>query len=194
MCETGEFDDSVAFDQDELQWMNPVWERLVLHRMPTAPLWSFGYGELREACKKAIDAANARCLAPTLYSLRHGGACHDVIMGRRTLVEVAKPGRWRSSQNVRRYEKHGRLSLQINGLPASLLAQLMRGQERLPELLVAGSDALVNAQSSPAQEYSWSSTRCTRWRSASKREAPASSRSVATSWTTPRPLRTSWDE
>lgn len=172
--------------------MSAVWERLAAHRSPAAPLWSFGYGELRDAVEKAADAAKVRCLAPTLDSLRHGGASHDVIMGRRTLAEVAKRGRCGSSQNVRRYEKHGRLSVQINRLPAGVLEQLMRDEEQLQEIFVAGSDALVNAQRAQAQGSSWSSARCPRWLSASKREAPASSHSALATSTTRRVLCASW--
>lgn len=157
--------------------MNPVCERLVSHQMPTAPLWSFGYGDLREAFEKAIDMANLGCLSPTLYSLRHSGASHDVIMEFRTLVEVAKRGRWRSSQNVRRYEKHGRLSLQINRLSSTVLAQLMRDEERLPDLFVAGSDALVDAQSAQARE------RATARRTTTARSATTAGTTTSTTMT-----------
>ncbi len=48
-------------------------------------------------------------LRPVLYSLRHGGASHDMLNRIRPLEEIKKRGRWRSDASLRRYTKGTRV-------------------------------------------------------------------------------------
>ena len=51
---------------------------------------------------------------PTLYGLRHGGASRDVLLNKRNLNEVMRRGRWTHLDNVRQYERHGRVQWILN--------------------------------------------------------------------------------
>ena len=50
-----------------------------------------------------------------------------------TLQEVQRQGRWRSAKSLRRYEKGGRLSQILDGLPSDL--GFMESPKRLVEML-----------------------------------------------------------
>ena len=55
-------------------------------------------------------------LQPVVYSLRHGGASHDLLHQRRTVAEVKMRGRWHSDASVRRYGKLARAMKEANRL------------------------------------------------------------------------------
>ena len=52
----------------------------------------------------ASDAGISQ-LGSTPYCLRHGGASHDALTGRRTLSEIKDRGRWLSDKSLQRYKK-----------------------------------------------------------------------------------------
>ncbi|CAK0887725.1 unnamed protein product, partial [Prorocentrum cordatum] len=64
----------------------------------------------------------ARCVEGTLYSLRHGGASHDRIMGARSLAAAQQRGGWRAFRSALRYEK----GLELQKLGPARLALLRR--------------------------------------------------------------------
>ncbi|CAK0846614.1 unnamed protein product [Prorocentrum cordatum] len=101
---TGELDDSLPLDAPELQWLAPRLRDLMARLGPREPLWSFGYAQLREELEGALAALGLQSLGATLHCLRRGGASHDRIVGRRSLEEVAKRGRWRARLSARRHE------------------------------------------------------------------------------------------
>ncbi|CAK0882535.1 unnamed protein product, partial [Prorocentrum cordatum] len=136
---TGELDDSPPLDVPELQWLTPALRDLKARLEPREPLWSFGYAQLREELESALAALGLQSLGATLYCLRHGGASHDRIVGRRSLEEVAKRGRWRARLSVRRYEKHGRLALQVAKVPPVVHERLRLSMQRLPQLFASCS-------------------------------------------------------
>eukprot|EP00973_Karenia_brevis_P068349 9507587-Karenia_brevis.AAC.1 len=57
---------------------------------------------------------------PCLYQLRHSGASRDFQAGHRTLKEIKRRGRWKTDSSVRRYEKGGRITDQLQKLPVPL--------------------------------------------------------------------------
>ncbi|CAK0896604.1 unnamed protein product [Prorocentrum cordatum] len=163
---TGELGDSLPLGAPELQWLTPALRDLKARLEPREPLWSFGYAQLREELEGALAVLGLQSLGATLHCLRRGGASHDRIVGRRSLEEVAKRGRWRARLSVRRCEKHGRLALQVAKVPpaaqaaatqhaeaAAAVRQLLNatlhrvrlGRDRVAVEVFAGSGRLASA-------------------------------------------------
>ena len=63
-------------------------------------------------------------LSPSPYSLRHGGASHDRSTNSRSIQDVRKRGNWKAWQSVRRYEKSGRLGMELRKLTPATLRRL----------------------------------------------------------------------
>ena len=55
--------------------------------------------------------------SPSLYTLRHGGASHDLLAGLRPVAEVKERGRWVSDKSLRRYGKRTRMQQRVLDLP-----------------------------------------------------------------------------
>ena len=101
---TGEFDESVRFDWEGFEWIGALLQELK-NGDPNGKVWLFDLGVLRREFRAAVALSGTALLDPQLYSLRHGGASHDALSGRRVLRDIKKRGRWRSDASVRRYEK-----------------------------------------------------------------------------------------
>ena len=80
--------------------------------------------QLRRHFLQAAADVKVIGLQPTLYSLRHGGASHDRATGARDLLEIQGRGQWRAASSLRRYEKSGRLSIELEKLAPAVLRQL----------------------------------------------------------------------
>ena len=66
---------------------SPVLGQLQLGKQPEMKLWSHSHAELRQFFNQCIDQLGLQSLGLSLYSLRHGGATHDVLSRRRSLLE-----------------------------------------------------------------------------------------------------------
>ena len=103
---------------------------LLLHiaagRPPHASLFELSYRELSSDYRAAVDRCGVQVLQSTLYCLRHGGASHDRWSGSRPLLEVQQRGAWRATSSVLRYDKHGRLGLQLQRLGCEVRRRLER--------------------------------------------------------------------
>ena len=60
----------------------------------TARLWPFPPGALQKTFQDHALALGMFALQPCLYSLRHGGASEDSVLGRRDIATVKARGRW----------------------------------------------------------------------------------------------------
>lgn len=109
---TGETDDSVALDGRAVQWLRPVWQKMV-EGEPSDPLWNFDYPSYLKVFKAATAALKIQAVP---YQARHSGPSIDRAQNLRTQAEVHKRGRWRSHRSLVRYEKHGRLQTVWNQL------------------------------------------------------------------------------
>ena len=123
---TGEWDVSVALELARQAYLEPMLRALVARRGRTELLWSFDYAQLHLAFMTAAKFLGAEELHPTLYGLRHGGASHDFAVGDRPLLAIQQRGAWRSFRSVMRYQKAGRLSLQLTRLGLQTRNQLSR--------------------------------------------------------------------
>ena len=109
---TGLFDESLVWDAEE--WAATMFAALVLNRNPEELLWQFDHAVMvllfRNACRELGLASLHACL----YSLRHGGASHDLNLKLRSVEEVKRRGHWRSDSSLRRYGKEGKISAELN--------------------------------------------------------------------------------
>eukprot|EP00435_Cladocopium_sp_Y103_P063778 s336_g25.t1 len=87
---TGVFDGSVIIDSDI--WIGPFLTQLVRNRNPEAPLWRTDHATLRAMFNSAVESLGLQELGVTLYTLRHGGATHDILARRRTMLEIKQRG------------------------------------------------------------------------------------------------------
>ena len=130
---TGEYDHTVEFDLPEIQWIGRLCALLARRRSPDTPWLEFTYEEFIRRFRVAVDRAGLKELKFTPYGLRHGGASHDAAARRRALQDIQKRGNWRSFASVRRYEKSGRLALELRKIPDALRLRLLQ----LPPIVAA---------------------------------------------------------
>ena len=112
---TGVFDASVVLDSDV--WLNPLLLRLINHRPPDSLLWVDPHTLLVDEFMAAQEALNLAHLNSCLYTLRHGGATHDILTRRRSMLEVKQRGRWGSDASLKRYVKLARLQTELAKVP-----------------------------------------------------------------------------
>ena len=103
---TGIFDLSIVLDSDA--WIHPFLSVLVSGRSPEAPLWTLNGADIIRDLNAAIVGLGLEHLEISRYSLRHGGASHDLLSGARSRAEVQARGGWMTEASVRRYGKAGR--------------------------------------------------------------------------------------
>ena len=107
---TGEQDDTVILDKAVPSYLVCVLKELV--RLAEGPRL-FGRLATLSQYETTLKAATAELgladfnIVP--HTFRHSGPSNDVYHKRRTLREVQKRGRWKSTRSVARYEKAGRL-------------------------------------------------------------------------------------
>ena len=120
---TQEFDESVLLDRPDRTYLGPLLYGWGLHRGLDQSLFALWQHEFSDAFRRACDSLNLRCLGcPTPHQLRHAGASWDFAANTRTLCEIQRRGRWRATASVRRYERGGRVTEQLNRLPPPLRA------------------------------------------------------------------------
>ena len=101
---TGEFDESLRIDWPELKWLHPLL-RMIARLPPNQKVWPFAERGIHDLYMTSASDAGITQLGSTPYCLRHGGASHDALTGRRTLSEIKDRGRWLSDKSLRRYKK-----------------------------------------------------------------------------------------
>ena len=108
---TGNYNETILLDTDA--WMSPWFAKLKGHRHGDLPLWPLDPHHLICKFHQACRALQLGPLAPTLYSLRHGGASDDLLQQRRTPEGVLRRGRWRSTTSLKRYAKEAKVGAQL---------------------------------------------------------------------------------
>ncbi|CAK0843037.1 unnamed protein product [Prorocentrum cordatum] len=131
---SGKQGDSRLLGAPELLWRTPALSERMAQLGPRAPLWSFGYAQLRAEFEESLAALGLRGLGATLPGLRRGGVSPDRIAGRRSQGEVARRGRGQAGLWVIRCERHGRLALPVEKVPPVAQQQLRLSMQRLPGL------------------------------------------------------------
>ena len=115
---TQQFDESVVMDWD-LPGLATRLKELKTNRRGSARLWTFDYIKYKEKFNTYVNLADISNLEAHPYAIRHGGASHDCLHGRRTLDAVRARGRWRAENSVRRYTKHARALREVERMTAA---------------------------------------------------------------------------
>ena len=118
-AKTGLMDESVTIDG--MDWAHDLFEILVRNRARSEPLFRFSLPELGTSFQRAVQACGLHHSRPSLYALRHGGASEDYLRRRRTLEDIQRRGRWRSSTSVRRYTKEAKLLSELHKVDENLI-------------------------------------------------------------------------
>ena len=118
---TQEFDESLQIDQQQFPFLGPALMTIANGRAQHLPLFPLQQSEYNRLFRQAVvDLPLAALGQVAPYQLRHAGASNDFSSGRRTLIEIQRRGRWRSTASVRRYEEGGRVTEQLRRLPERL--------------------------------------------------------------------------
>ncbi|CAK0826174.1 unnamed protein product, partial [Prorocentrum cordatum] len=129
---TGVTDESVLVDAPEL-W--PVLHALTLGASTDSSLWNFRPAEVRAKLAQGLQQLGLQKESPSLYTIRHGGASHDLLSGSRTIAEVKEGRRWISDQSLRRYGKRTRMQQRSADLPPTVAYFGEQVFSRLAELI-----------------------------------------------------------
>ncbi|CAK0899810.1 unnamed protein product [Prorocentrum cordatum] len=113
---TREYDLSVRLDLPRQQLMvNPIFLVRAL-REPAHAFLVLGYNQLAKDFQNTTPALSVCLLKATPCSLQHGGASRDQSAGDRDSDTAQQRGGWKAFKSVLRYEKHGRLLLELRKL------------------------------------------------------------------------------
>ena len=96
-------------------------------------------------------------LGPTVYGLRHGGASEDKARGDRTLREIQQRGAWQTFSPVLRYQKSGRLSVQMGKLKPAQQKALLANEHAAKKFVVKRFGALCRSPA-PGRAFTVSSS------------------------------------
>ena len=88
---TGVFDATVVIDSDP--WISQHLASLIQGKQPNDSLWSDPHHVLITNYRKVTEMLGLQSLGSCLYTLRHGGATHDIVTRRRSTLEVKQRGR-----------------------------------------------------------------------------------------------------
>jgi len=131
---TKEFDESILLDMLWIPGLHQFLMRLKTG-LGSRRIFPMDYLEFLTSFRRCAETAGVAGLAPHPYSLRHGGASHDVLYGLRPIALVKRRGRWKADSSVRRYEKHARVLREIERLPAQTVAYAQVVERRLVPIL-----------------------------------------------------------
>ncbi|CAE7422123.1 unnamed protein product [Symbiodinium natans] len=133
---TNMFDATVLLDSDA--WMDPLLRGLLSKKSPDDPLWAHSHNQVSSSFQDAITKLGLEHMGWQLYNLRHGGATHDVLSRRRSLMEVKQRGRWLADNSVKRYVKQARMQSELARIPTHIREYGAGIIRQLPELLLQG--------------------------------------------------------
>jgi hypothetical protein len=103
---TGETDESVALDNPDIQFLNPLFEKWS-RRPSEEKLVGLSYMEFY----RIFTATALKLQVGLMASMGRGsGASIDRALKRRSLQEVQRQGRWKAAKSVTRYDKMNRLN------------------------------------------------------------------------------------
>jgi integrase len=99
-------DESLVMDSSYMAW----WDRvlpLLKQGKAESRVFAFSYEHYIPVFKQAAAEIGLPDLVP--YQARHSGASVDAANHYRTIAEIQRRGRWKTSASVQRYEKHAQL-------------------------------------------------------------------------------------
>lgn len=135
---TGAFNDSLVVGSKDRPWVGALCGLLFSKHSGNTDgaLFPFNLDQFEKQFKASVDALKLQKLKLTPHCLRHGGASHDFLAGIRSLQEIQQRGCWACFESVRRYQKHGRISKQLNLLTSTQQSAAKQATLELPRLLL----------------------------------------------------------
>ena len=91
---------------------------------PQSGLWTFSYQQFVSGLVQVCVDSGMPKMVP--YEMHHSGPSHDRCLKLRSLLQVQKRGRWKSTRSLVRYEKHTRIQQQWNKLSPALKSHAER--------------------------------------------------------------------
>ena len=117
ISKVGASDENLPLDSSMLAGLEVFFQRLQTIRLPTAKLWDIQYTVLSASFKRIMKSAGMTLSDQCLYTLRHGGASHDLLFKLRTLPEIKMRGRWVTDASLVRYTKATRAQAELHRIP-----------------------------------------------------------------------------
>jgi hypothetical protein len=111
---TGLFDQAVTWDHEP--WAACLFN-VIKQQNPNGPLWPFTSRHVSNLFKRHLTLLGMQNLNACLYSLRHGGASHDLLSNKRSVAEVKLRGHWVSDSSLKRYAKVARITAEASKIP-----------------------------------------------------------------------------
>ena len=130
------WDETVLIDDTRLF---PALWHLVTTRPSRESCWLHSTAEDIHAMTDAINALGLQELGLCRYSMRHGGASHDLLTSARTVDAVKRRGRWKSDSSLRRYGKETRILSELNKVAPQVVELGSLVAAELSSLLTKGS-------------------------------------------------------
>jgi len=84
---------------------------------PLDRLWTCSPSRIIALFEQAVQRLDLTALCPSRYSLRHGGASHDLLSGTRSLADIKFRGHWKSDNSLMRYAKATRALRDLHRVP-----------------------------------------------------------------------------
>jgi len=147
---TGQYEEGLALDLPVFYWFAQVMEMLKARCTDTAPIFSFTAEHLNQLLTQAAARLHLGCLCTEIYALRHGGASYDAAMKFRDSMAIKRRLRHASDITVRRYERSGRLALELQKMEKRvrdygarmepLLGKILTGEARASAPPLLGSE------------------------------------------------------
>jgi integrase len=140
---THEYDESLQIDRSEFEFLGRCLSLLTSNRGAEDPLFRITQIEFARLFRDAVVELKLSCLGQVaVYQLRHAGASNDFAANARSLLEIQRRGRWRSTASVRRYEKGGRVTEQLRRLPPRLRAHAVLCGNQIAGIVAWGRSPL----------------------------------------------------
>ena len=131
----GQYDEALALDLPHRFVLYPWMEALHTRRRGKASLWIHSYKEMQQQFQQAVLELGLSGLELEVYSARHGGASHDILLHLRTTSDVKRRLRHISDTSVRHYERSGKVAQALHKMPKPTLEYGLAVSRRLSEML-----------------------------------------------------------
>ncbi len=119
---TLEFDSTIGVDLERHWWVADCLIRFTKHLAvhPQGKPLPYDYAQFLGKMQSAGEALGVDILRPSPHGLRDGGASHDRLISCRILGDVQRRGKWRCRESVLTYDKHARVGMEWQRLPAKV--------------------------------------------------------------------------
>ena len=130
------FDDSVLIGHHRRAWLGKPIGIFLRKFSARHPVFDITHERVLRLIAKYSAVLGLQSLSLSFHGLRHGGPSSDFKDGTLSLKDIQRRGRWKHPASVRRYEKHGLISSQLNRLTAEQKAKAAAASALLPSQML----------------------------------------------------------